>query len=118
MIPLLSIDTYNKNEKPIGMIRTSGVSIKLYIDKKDIPKGQWITVNASGILGGKAIVETRSIEDAIDSAKEKFMEELKKYPTATSVIGLKFDLASTMIQKDTFNPAIIATMSGTVIASK
>ena len=123
-VPLLTINTYNfDTQHPIGTITKSGVSIKLYIDKKDRKPGQWIVSNVSGIFGGKSIVVTRSISDAVESAKEKFMLELRqKYPNAICVIGLKIDLSATLIDnalmKDENVPAIIATMTGTVIGPK
>jgi hypothetical protein len=125
-IPILTINEYNlKNEKPIGTITVSSVSTKIY---PDLEPGKWIAFDFSDLLGGKSKTFTSSLNDAINDAKDKFNTELsKKYPNATSVIGLKFSLSTEMLYAEdrsiiTFSigpqgppPIIIVVMSGTVI---
>ena len=118
-IPLLTIDNYNiDNEEPIGIIIKHSLSLKIFIDKKDMPSGKWVVTNFSPLLGGKSILLTRSVNDAIEDVKEKFISELtKKYPNATSVVNLKINLSRTFLKYQIL-PTVIATMSGTVIGPK
>ena len=122
-IPLLTINTYDfKKEKTLGTIIVSSVSTRQYISNKDVPKGHIFAMNVSSAFGGKSIVFTRSVEDAIDDAKIKLYSEIrKKYSSATSVIGLQVSLTSQMMDTASGSaplPIITITLTGTVIGPK
>lgn len=122
-IPLLTINTYDfKKEKTLGTIIVSSASTRQYISDKDVPKGHIFAMDVSSVFGGKSIVFTRSVEDAIDDAKIKLYSEIrKKYSSATCVIGLQVSLTSQMMDTGSTSaplPIITITLTGTVVGRK